>query len=97
MKDGVLGSWLVCLLLAGCARSSGGPPDGRPLDAAGPLDAAPDGAVAQAHRPGSELVVAAGRVGGGAVTIELEIGHWVDQGEATAGSRRLTGAAVVLP
>jgi hypothetical protein len=88
---------LVLLLVAGCASSSQTDPDGRPVDAAGPVDAPIDGASAQGFRPGAELVVAGGRVSGGSRTMEIEVGHWFEQGETTFGTRRLTGAAVVIP
>jgi hypothetical protein len=90
--------WFCALLLAaGCARSTAGAPDAAPLpdtpDAAPP----PDAAIAQAPRPGAELVAASGRVRSGARVMEIEIGHAVDQADATAGTRRMIGAAVVYP
>ena len=90
---------VLLFLAAGCASSSSpSSPDGRPADAAGPTDAAgPDGAVAQGFRPGAELVIAGGRVAAGTRVVEAELGHWVEQGSATAGTRRLSGAAVVFP
>jgi hypothetical protein len=88
---------VLLLLLPGCASSAQTSPDGRPIDAAGPIDAPVDGAVAQGFRPGAELVVAGGRVRAGTRAIEVEIGHAIDQGEITAGTRRLRGAAVVVP
>src|SRR5688572_12086955 len=71
---------LVLLLVsAGCASSSHTDPDGRPVDATGPVDAPIDGASAQGFRPGAELVVAGGRVSGGSMTMEVEVGHWFEQ------------------
>jgi hypothetical protein len=88
---------VLVVFVAGCASSSQTSPDGRAVDAAAPIDAPIDGASAQRFRPGAELVVAGGRVAGGSRAIELEVGHWVEQGEASVGTRRLTGAAVVFP
>ena len=99
--------WLsVCLAAAGCASSSmGGGDDARRADAAGtvdagaidaapPADAAPDAASV---RPGREIVSTGGRLRGGAITMDVELGHPVEQSKATAGSVELRGAAVVIP
>src|SRR5687767_13803521 len=88
----------VCLLLPACARSTpatldaaGGPGD------AGAIDASTDAMVAQAPRPGAELVSTGGQVRAGSVTMDVELGHWVEQSEVSVGTRRLVGAAVVYP
>ena len=57
-------------------------------------DAAPDAAPV---RPGREVVSTGGRLRAGAITMDVEIGHPVDQSKATAGSVQLRGAAVVNP
>jgi len=62
------------------------------IDAA--LDAAPDAAPV---RPGREIVSTGGRLRAGAITMDVEIGHPVEQSKATAGSVQLRGAAVVNP
>jgi hypothetical protein len=89
---------LLCFGVAACARSNPTTSDdARPGDDGGAIDASIDGAIAATPRSGAELVSAAGRVRGGTVTMDVELGHWVEQGTATAGSRRLVGAAVVYP
>lgn len=64
------------------------------VDAAPPIDAAPDAAPV---RPGREIVSAGGRLRQGTITMDVELGHPVDQSKATAGSVELRGAAVVNP
>lgn len=89
---------LVCLLLPACARSTGArPDDAGPGGDAGAIDASIDAAIAQAPRPGREVVSAGGRLRAGTVTMDAELGHWVDQSELAAGTRRMVGAAVVYP
>ena len=95
--------WLCCArCLAACARSNASD-DARPGDARIAFDAAVDGGPprvdldAGVPRPGAEVVSAGGRIRSGSVTMDVEIGHWVDQGRATAGTRALEGAAVVNP
>jgi hypothetical protein len=89
--------WVWLLLAAGCARSTAGAPDASAPPDAPLVDANLDAAVAQLPRPGAELVAASGRVRAGARVMEIEVGHAVDQAAATAGTRRMIGAAVVYP
>jgi hypothetical protein len=85
-------SILLVAILAGACANAGTSHPGSP-DASVP-DAAPRPV---APRPGAEIVSAAGRVGAGSITMDVEIGHWLEPRTATAGSRRLVGAAVVNP
>jgi hypothetical protein len=45
--------------------------------------------------PGQELVSGAGRIRGGGIVMEVQIGHFVTQRETTDGTRRIHGNAVV--
>lgn len=89
----------VCLWLPACARSTpGAVADAGPGDDAGVIDAsATDAMVAQVPHPGTEVVAAGGQVRAGTRTMDVALGHWVEQRELSAGSRRLVGAAVVYP
>ncbi len=91
--------------MVGCASSStGSGDDARRTDAASagagavdappPVDAAPDAAPV---RSGREVVSAGGRLRRGTITMDVELGHPVEQSKATAGSVELRGAAVVNP
>ncbi|HUQ05381.1 MAG TPA: hypothetical protein VM261_22920 [Kofleriaceae bacterium] len=90
---------LVAGFAAGCASSSTGTgDDARRDDAAADLDAGIDAPVdAPAARPGREVVSSGGRIRAGSITMDVEIGHPVEQSKATAGSITLRGAAVVNP
>ena len=92
----------VVLVFVGCASSSSGNhPDAAVngmIDAAPPeTDAGVDAPPAAQPRPGRDIVSAGGRLRGGTVTMDVEIGLPVDQSEATNGTRRMRGAAVVNP
>jgi hypothetical protein len=92
------------VVFVGCASSTPGNPsdaapttDGGVIDTATDGDASPDASAAAAPRPGRDIVSAGGRIRGGTVTMDVELGLPVDQSEATNGTRRLRGAAVVNP
>ena len=98
---------LVVIGWVGCASSSTGTGDDarRPdaanasddagvTDGAPAADAAPDAAPV---RPGREIVSSGGRIRAGGITMDVQIGHPVDQSKATAGSIQLRGAVVVNP
>jgi hypothetical protein len=93
----------VVLVFVGCASSNPGNQDAGPTDAASAVDsgtdvdAPPDAAVTTPPRPGRDIVSAGGRIRGGTVTMDVEIGFPVDQSESTNGTRRMRGAAVVNP
>jgi hypothetical protein len=97
-------SILLIVLSAACASSSMGTgDDARRSDAAvdgdagvsdAALDAAPDAAPV---RPGREVVSAGGRLRAGAIVMDVEIGHPIEQSKAAAGGIQLRGAAVVNP
>ncbi|HTM22037.1 MAG TPA: hypothetical protein VL172_16055 [Kofleriaceae bacterium] len=105
MLAGGLRVALLTLALGACAKSHAGGDDagnvgddaGVPADAA--VDAAPppDAPVAPAPTPGAEVVSAGGTVRSGTVTMDVEIGHWVDQARAQSGPRSVEGGAVIKP
>jgi hypothetical protein len=89
---------VLCALVAACASSIQGNEDGRaPVRDGGPDDAAPVAPDARPARPGAEVVSTSGRVRAGARTMDVSIGHPVDQSSTRAGGRTLEGAAVINP
>jgi hypothetical protein len=97
-------AFVVLAFVGGCASSSSGNHDAAgtedassSADAGVDLDAAPDASTVAPPRPGRDIVSTGGRIRGGTVTMDVEIGLPVDQSEATNGTRRLRGAAVVNP
>jgi hypothetical protein len=93
----------VVLVFAGCASSSSGShpdaaqtTDASVIDIDGGVDVDAPPAVAP-PRPGQDIVSAGGRMSAGTVTMDVEIGLPVDQSEATNGTRKMRGAAVVNP
>jgi hypothetical protein len=99
--------WLLCAVLAtpivGCASSKlgddaavGGDDDAAvPGDAMVAADAGVDAPVAAAPPPGAEVVSAGGTVRSGPMSMDVEIGHFVDQAKVSSGTRTIEGAAVI--
>jgi hypothetical protein len=101
-------AWLLFAVLSlsalACANSKaasdagpGGDDAAVPADAAGGADAGVDAAVADEPPPGAEVVSAAGTVRSGPVSMDVEIGHFVDQTKVSNGTRTVEGAAVIKP
>ncbi len=98
--------WLLCAVLAtpivACASSKlgddaavGGDDAALPADAMVPADAGVDAPVAAAPHPGAEVVSAGGTVRSGPVSMDVEIGHFVDQAKVSSGTRTFEGAPVI--
>ena len=89
---------VLCAAVAACASSTQSNEDGRgPVRDGGPDDAAPTAPDARPPRPGAEVVSTSGRVRAGTRTMDVSIGHPVDQSSIRAGGRKLEGAAVINP
>lgn len=94
---------LACvMLIVGGTGCSGGASsidasiDARPAtDANTSIDAGLD--AGPAARTALDVVSAGGRVAGGTLTLDVEIGHAVDQQKATGGTLSIEGGAVVKP
>jgi hypothetical protein len=82
----VLRRVLLCCALAGCGGSSTSPPD-----ASGPPDAGPTGAV----RESREIVSGGARLTSGSLTVDVQVGHGVEQQQMSGGSFVVEGAASV--
>ncbi len=97
----VVAGWLLTALLCGigCATSKSGDDAGPAGDAGGTTDASrqPDAGAGAPVPPGQEVVSGAGRLQGGSIVMEAEVGHWMDQTRASAGTRTVEGAAVIKP
>lgn len=93
----------LCLLLAAAAcgdnkarRDDAGVPRDAGEDAH-PDDAAPPDATAIPAYPSREIMSAGGRVTGGTMTMDVQLGHPIDQRKATSGSTAVEGNAAVKP
>ncbi|HVK84453.1 MAG TPA: hypothetical protein VM513_10125 [Kofleriaceae bacterium] len=100
----------LCCMLAGAAcgdskvrpddagsgsGSDARPPDGPPPDAQ-PPDAPPDATVSSAY-PARELMSAGGRVTGGSLTVDVQLGHPIEQRAAGSGTKTFEGNAAIKP
>jgi hypothetical protein len=89
---------LCALWLGGCASSTAPGIDGAPppptADAA-PPDAPP--VPPPAAREARELVPGGGRMVGGSIVMDAQIGHAVGQTKMTGGTLSAEGAAVIKP
>ena len=94
-------SWcLRCVglaLVVGTAGACSSETTAGPVDASPPADARAADAANAGVRPAREVVTSGGRLRGGTYTFDVQIGHGVTQGKATAGSTRIEGAAAVKP
>jgi hypothetical protein len=84
--------WLAVALTAACGTTTVHQGDAAPV----PVDAAPpDAEPPDEVRAQREIVSGGARVGGGTMTVDVEIGHAFAQQRATGGSLTLEGAAAV--
>ena len=105
--------WIVYVTVVALAASCGStrsptdaaPPGDGPIPIDAGLDAMPvDGGIDAAPldagmvRPeGAEVTSGAGRVQGGTMTLDVQIGHPVDQRPAAGGVHQIEGGAVIKP
>ena len=96
----------VAILLAagllGCAGCSFHPShmnevtDGGQFDVITPADARVDANPAAVHNA-MEIVSGGGHLTGGSMTLDVQVGHPMGQGQATGGTKTIEGGAVVKP
>lgn len=89
----VLGLWAA---LTACGSVDKGHPDAAPDPDAG-VDAPPDAPMPMPSGNVRELPAAGGRVSGGGLTFDVELGHAFAQQETTGGGLTFTGQAAVKP
>jgi hypothetical protein len=92
--------WLSVVLVLGsaCGGESSSPPDAAAIDGGGGADASStDAGPPAGAREAREIVSGGGRVTGGAMTMDVQLGHPVQQGPAAGGSLTVEGGAAIKP
>jgi hypothetical protein len=93
---------VILVAAAMCATACGTtavPIDGAPPPVDAPLDGASPPVDANLTQPGDsiDLTTAAGRLTGGGMTLDVQLGHPMDQSRVTNGAMSMEGATPIHP